>query len=139
MNNDLVFLPVLAHICLIFMLYIYLGILKSRAVKGGIVDRQKASLNPKAWPEDVVKVSNNLANQFESPILFYVLSVLYYLTDNVDKFLISIMSVYVLSRYIHAYIHVTTNYVPLRFQYFRIGLLILLALTLWLAPKLLGL
>jgi len=139
MNNDLIFLPVLAHIILIFMVYIYLGRVKTRAVKEGNVDRQKASLNPKAWPEYVVKVSNNLDNQFESPILFYMLSVIYYLTNHVNNILIFIMGIYVLSRYIHAYVHVTSNYVPYRYKFFVIGLLILLVLTLWLVLKLIGL
>lgn len=139
MNNNLIFLPVLAHIFLIFMMYIYLAMVKSKAVKGGNVDRQKASLNSKAWPDNVVQVSNNLDNQFESPIIFYMLSVIYYLTANVDSILLSIMSLYVLTRYVHAYIHVTSNYVPYRFQIFRAGVLILLGLTVWLAFKIAGL
>jgi len=139
MNNDFIFLPILAHIILIFMLYIYLGVLKTRAVKEGNVDRQKASLNSKAWPEYVVKVSNNLANQFESPILFYMLSVIYYLTNHVNSILVLIMSLYVFSRYIHAYIHVTSNYVPYRYKFFLIGVLILLVLTLWLVLKFISL
>jgi hypothetical protein len=139
MNNDLVFLPVLTHILLIFMLYIYLGRVKNRAVKEGSVDRKKTALNPKAWPEYVVKVSNNLSNQFESPILFYMLSIIYYLTGHVSSILVLIMGIYVLSRYLHAYIHVTSNYVPYRYKFFLIGVLILLALTLWLILKLIGL
>lgn len=138
MNNELIFIPVLAHVILVFMLYIYLGIVKGRAVKEGSVDRQAASLNPKAWPESVVKVSNNIANQFESPIIFYVLSILYYLTNNVDSILLSIMSIYVVSRYLHAYIHVTSNYVPYRLKLFLVGVLTLLALTLWLVFRLVG-
>lgn len=139
MNNDLIFLPVLAHISLVFILYIYLGIVKSRAHKEGSVDRQNASLNSKAWPDYVVKVSNNVTNQFESPIIFYMLCIIYYLTNNVGGIVISIMGFYVLSRYVHAYIHVTSNYVPYRFQVFRIGLLTLLVLALWLVLKLISL
>jgi len=139
MNNDLIFLPVLAHVALVFMLYIYLGIVKSRAVKEGSVDRKKAALDPKAWPVPVVKVLNNLGNQFESPVIFYIISIIYYLTNNVDSFLISIMSIYVLTRYMHTYIHVTSNFVPHRFKLFLAGVLILLALTIWLALKLIGL
>jgi hypothetical protein len=139
MNNDLIFLPVLAHVVLIFMLYIYLGIVKSKAVKEGTVDRKKAALDPKAWPEPVVKVINNLGNQFESPIIFYIISIIYYLTNNVDSLLISIMSLYVLTRYMHTYIHVTSNFVPYRFKLFLVGVLILLALTVWLILKLMGL
>ena len=138
MNNDLIFLPVLAHVVLIFMLYIYLGIVKSKAVKEGTIDRKKAALDPKAWPEPVVKVINNLGNQFESPIIFYIISIIYYLTNNVDSLLISVMSLYVLTRYMHTYIHVTSNFVPYRFKLFLVGVLILLALTAWLILKLMG-
>ena len=139
MNNDLIFLPVLAHVILIFMLYIYLGIVKSRAVKEGSVDRKEAALNTKAWPESVVKVLNNLNNQFETPVIFYIISVFYYLTNNVDSILVSIMSFYVVTRYMHAYVHLTSNYVPYRFKLFLVGALILLVLTLWLVLKLMGL
>ena len=139
MNNDLIFLPVLAHVVLVFMLYIYLGIVKSRAVKAGSVDRKEVALNPKAWPGSVVKVLNNLDNQFESPVIFYIISVIYYLTNHVDSILVSIMSFYVLTRYMHAYIHLTSNYVPYRFKLFLVGVLILLVLTLWLVLKLTGL
>jgi len=111
---------------------------KSRAVREGSVDRREASLNPKAWPEFVLKVSNNLDNQFDSPILFYMLSVVYYLTGNVNGILLLIMGAYVFTRYIHAYIHVTSNYVPYRYKSFVIGLLTLLVLTIWLVLKILG-
>jgi hypothetical protein len=135
MNNDLIFLPVLAHVVLIFMLYIYLGIVKSKAVKEGTVDRKEVALNPTAWPGSVVKVLNNLDNQIESPLIFYIISFIYYLTNQVDSILVSIMSFYVLTRYLHAYIHITSNYVPYRFKLFLVGVLILLVLTLWLVLK----
>ena len=138
MNNELIFLPVLAHIFLVFMLYIALGKVKTKAVKAGKVDRQVASLNPKAWPEYVLKVSNNLDNQFASPILFYVLSMIYYVTDNLNGILISVMGLYVFSRYLHTYVHITSNYVPHRYKLFVAGLLILLVLSIWLAVKLIS-
>jgi hypothetical protein len=139
MNNDLIFLPVLAHVILVFMLYIYLGMVKSTAVKAGNVDRKDAALNANAWPKPVMKVINNLNNQFESPVIFYIISIIFYLTNNVDGILLSIMSLYVLTRYMHAYVHVTSNYVPYRFKLFLVGVLILLGLTLWLVFKIIGL
>ena len=137
MNNNIIFLPVIAHMLLVFGLYIYLGKVKSCAAKAGQVDRQKAALNAKEWPDCVVKVSNNLANQFESPILFYMLAVMYFLSSNVSTVVLILMCFYVLSRYVHAYVHVTSNYVPYRFKFFLVGVLILLALTLFLMLKLL--
>jgi hypothetical protein len=46
MNNDLILLYVLDHYVHIFMLYKYLGIVKSRAVKAGHVDKKEVTLNP---------------------------------------------------------------------------------------------
>jgi len=138
MNNDLIFLPILAHVVLVFILYIYLGIVKTRAVKAGSVDRAKAALNSQAWPEYVVKVSNNLANQFESPVIFYILGIVFHISGHVNSILVSIMCLYVLSRYLHTYIHVTSNYVPHRLKLFLIGVLILLGLTIWLVLKLIS-
>ena len=73
MNSDLVYLPVLAHIALVLFLFIRLGSEKSKAFKLGLVDPKVTALNPKAWPDAVVKISNNIANQFETPMLFYAL------------------------------------------------------------------
>jgi len=131
MSQNLIFIPMLAHILLIFALYIRLGIVKSSAIKTGAVDRNKAALNTKAWPESVVKVSNNIGNQFESPMLFYGLTIIIYLTNNVNSVVIALMGLYAASRYVHAYIHVTSNYVPFRFKAFLVGMLILLVLSIW--------
>ncbi len=131
MNQNIIFIPVLAHMLLVFSLYIRLGLEKSKAVKIGSVDRDKAALNTKSWPDDVVKVSNSIGNQFETPILFYVLTLIFYLTNSVNGIIVTLMGVYAASRYIHAYIHVTTNFVPNRLKAFLLGVLILLGLTIW--------
>ena len=73
MNVNHIIWPVLAQIFLTLILFIILGVRKAKAVKAGEVNRQQAALNNQVWPQDVVKVSNNIANQFETPVLFYVL------------------------------------------------------------------
>ncbi len=134
MNLDpqLIFLPVLAHLFLIFGLYIKLGIEKSKAVKAGQVDRTIASLDTRAWPTSVIKVSNNIDNQFQIPMIFYALTFMAFMTNNATSVVIICMGIFVLTRYVHAYIHVTSNYVPHRFRAFTMGTLLLLALTIWL-------
>lgn len=132
MNQDMIFVPALLHMLLVFFLFIKLGSAKTKAIKLGQVDREKTALNPKAWPDDVVKISNNIGNQFESPILFYILSILFYLSGNVSNLVIGIMFFYVASRYLHAYFHVTSNFVPHRFKAFLVGFFTLLVMTIWL-------
>lgn len=131
MDQSIVFVPVLVHMLLVFFLFILLGIKKSAAVRAGLVDRNKTALNPKAWPDSVVKVSNNIANQFESPVLFYMLAVILYITGSVNEWVVLLTAIYVATRYLHSYFHVTSNYVPLRFKAFLAGMLILLGLTIW--------
>lgn len=136
MNQDLIFIPVILHMLLVLILYIRLGKEKSKAVKAGNVDFKKTPLNTKAWPDNVVKVSNSIGNQFETPMLFYTLSVIFYLTGGVNVIVFSLMAIYTLTRYIHAYVHVTSNYVPHRYKLFLGGILILLGMVIWQLVKL---
>lgn len=136
MNPNLIFLPVLVHMLLIFSLYIRLAVAKRRSA--GEVDPKVTALDPKVWPEQVVKISNNIANQFETPILFYVLSVILFLTDNVSVFSVSLMGLYVVSRIVHSFIHTGSNYVPVRMKVFLVGTLMLLGTCVWLLIDLLA-
>ena len=103
--------PVLAHIVLVLGLYILLGLRKSAEVKSKSVDLKKASLDNKAWPSSVVQVSNNIASQFESPMLFYTLCFITYLTGSFDILAISLAWSYVALRYFHSYIHTGSYFV----------------------------
>ena len=58
--------------------------LKIKAVKAKQVNPKETALDNKAWTEDVIKVSNNIANQFETPLLFYVLCTVTFLVGLVD-------------------------------------------------------
>lgn len=125
---NLVLYPMLFHCLLVFLLLIKLGHEKTKAVKAKQVDRQKAALDNSAWPESVVKISNSLANQFQLPVIFYALSLVVYVKNPHSVVAFVLLCLFVVSRYIHAYIHTTTNYVPHRFRVFTFGALMLLAL-----------
>jgi hypothetical protein len=129
MNQNIIFYPLLIQIMLVLLLYILLGIEKSKAVKAGTVDRVKAALHSDAWPDHVVRVSNNIANQFETPILFFVLSLVFFSLKAVDVTVLVLSCAYVISRIVHAYIHVTSNYVPKRRGVFMVGCVILIVLV----------
>lgn len=129
MNLSSIFLPVLIQVLLTLIMFLILGARKSKAIKAGGVDRQKAALNNSAWPEDVVKVSNNIANQFQMPNLFYVLCIFFYTTNTVNTAVLVIAWLYVLTRIIHAYIHISSNYVPARYRAFLISAICLIVMT----------
>ena len=128
MDGISILYPLLAHMILILSLYILLIMRKSKAIKAKAVDFKKTALNNKAWPEDVVQVSNNLDNQFESPLVFYALCIITVLVGAVNSFAIALSVAYVVFRYVHAYIHVGTNYIPHRLRAFALSLAIMLLL-----------
>lgn len=129
MNSSQILWPMLAQIVLTLLMYGVLGVRKANAVKSGQVNRKEVALDNRSWPDDVVKVSNNIANQFESPILFYVLCLLLFSMNGVGLTALVLAWAYALTRYVHAYVHVGSNYVPTRFRTFMISCLILLALV----------
>lgn len=134
MNSSPIFWPVLAQVFLTLVMFIVLGARKARAIKAGTVNRQQAALDNRVWPEDVVKVSNNIANQFEVPVLFYVLCLVIHSVNAAGTVALVLAWLFVLSRYAHAYVHVGSNYVPMRLRLFLFGclvLLVMLVLVVW--------
>jgi len=129
MNQSVIFYPLLMQVLLVLVLYIVLGIEKSKAYKRADVDRVKAALHNDAWPDNVLKVSNNIRNQFETPVLFFVLTLVFFSLKSVDVWVLALSCFYVLSRIVHSYIHVTSNYVPSRRGVFMVGCVILLVLV----------
>ena len=129
--------PVLVHIVLVLGLYIVLGIRKSAEIKSKSVDLKETSLNNKAWPTGVVQVSNNIDNQFESPLLFYVVCIITYLAEASTSISILLAWLYVALRYFHSYIHIGSNFVPYRLKIFVVSLLIILALLILLVIRML--
>jgi hypothetical protein len=128
MNANHIIWPVLAQIFLTLTMFIVLGVRKAKAVKAGEVNRQQAALNNRVWPEDVVKVSNNIANQFEVPVLFYVLCLVLYSINAVGMVALVLAWLFALSRFAHAYVHIGSNYVPMRMRLFLVGCLVLIAM-----------
>ncbi|WP_150912021.1 MAPEG family protein [Marinobacter halotolerans] len=128
MSSSHIFWPVLAQVLLTLVMFIILGGRKSGAVKAGKVNRQQAALDNRVWPENVVKVSNNIANQFEIPVLFYVLCFVLYSINAAGSLSVFLAWLFVVSRYAHAYVHVTSNYIPVRLPLFMTGAFVLLAM-----------
>ena len=131
MNNSYIFLPMLAQILLVIALYIQLARVKvAESVKGN-VDENRRALYDDAWPESVIKINNCIRNQFELPLLFYLLIVVLWLLNAVNLFVHILAWLFVFTRFIHAYIHTGSNNIFQRRKIFTYGCLIVLALTLF--------
>ncbi len=136
MSSNHIFWPVLAQVLLTLVMFIVLGARKAKAIKAGKVNREQAALDNRVWPEYVVKVSNNIANQFEVPMLFYILCVVLFSINAAGTVAIVLAWLFVASRYAHAWVHVGSNYVPVRMRLFMVGCVVLLSMLAVAALKL---
>ncbi|MEO8672796.1 MAG: MAPEG family protein [Tahibacter sp.] len=132
MNGKMIFAPVLAQVLLTLYVYVRLSIDKTRATKAGLVDQARRGLHDDAWPDRVIQVNNNIRNQFELPVLFYVLIVTLWALDAAHEFAQVVAWLFVISRVVHLFIHTGANIVPLRRRVFTIGF-VLVAILLGIA------
>lgn len=120
--------PLLAQVGLTFLLYVLLAVRKGQIVRKQNFDREKAKLDPDQWPAVVVQVNNNLGNQFESPILFYVIGAIFLSANVVTTAALITAWVFVGFRYAHAFVHTTSNNMKARTTTFALALAALVAL-----------
>lgn len=128
MEAKWIFWPVLAQMLLNLYLYIPLVRNKYKAYADRSVDRKRSPFDPTAWPEAVMKIDNNLRNQFETPLLFILLAFFFYLTQTVTVLVLILSWLFVACRLAHMFIHTGSNYVPWRMKIFAASLVILLLL-----------
>lgn len=124
--------PMIAHAALVFGLYFLLSSKRLGAVRAGRVRADQFKEN-REEPLESLLVHNNLKNQFELPVLFHVACLALYMTtaDNVVTVLLA--WAFVASRYVHSYVHITSNRLRHRRPIWIFGYFTLMALWVWLA------
>ena len=114
MSIQAVLLPLFVQVTLTFVLLIWMAALNRSAVVRREVRWQDIALREPNWPAPNLQVRNAFHNQLETPLLFYVLTILAWITRHADLLFVILAWIYVALRIVHAYIHVTDNYVPRR-------------------------
>lgn len=128
MSIATILLPLFVEVALTFALLFWMGFSRIGALKAGQVKIGDIALGQTNWPPRVQQISNSYASQFQLPVLFYVLTVLSIITKHADFLFLVLAWLFVLTRFVHVYIHTTSNYVRHRFNAFLVGAVILLAM-----------
>ena len=120
--------PMLAHIGWVSMLYVWLTVARQRAVRSGQIESSCFVLG-RDEPLEVARITRNLANQFELPLIFYALVVLLVALGQVTLFDVIAAWVFFAGRVAHTLVQTLTDNVPLRGQVFTINFLAVVALA----------
>ena len=119
----LILYPVFAMFLLVAVV-----LLRMRSMRFAAVRRKEVSVGYyRAYqegeePEALRVIARHFANLFEVPVLFYVGAIMTYVTHQVTYWLVGCAWLYVALRYVHSYVHLTSNDVRARFAvYFASG------------------
>lgn len=121
--------PVFAQIILTFALLMAMGWARRKAMLAQGVRYGDIAIDSARWPEDPRKVANSYSNQFELPLVFYVLCLVALMVGKADFLMVVLAWAFVATRVVHALIHTGSNNVPRRASVFATGMLILMIMT----------
>ena len=137
MSIQMVLLPVFVLVGLTFALLLGMVGARRQALVGGETKIRDIALGEPKWPNRATQIANCYRNQFELPLLFYVLIALALPLRHTDLFIVLMSWVFVVIRFVHAGIFVTSNDFGRRSMAWLAGVLVLLAMWVYFALKLL--
>jgi hypothetical protein len=126
MSLQAVLLPLFVEVILTFILMLQMGALRRADYSSGAVKADDIALREPRWPQRTTQAANAFSNQFELPVLFYVLTILAWVTRHAGIVFVVLAWIFVICRVLQAYVHVTSNVVRYRGLFFSIGAVVLM-------------
>lgn len=120
--------PLFVQVALTLGLLLWLAVLRQGDFSSGTVRPSSIALREPGWPVRTQQVGYSFSNQFELPVLFYVLTILAIVTRHADLVFVVMAWIFVLCRIVHAYVHTTSNVVVRRGGWYGIGAVVLIAM-----------
>jgi hypothetical protein len=135
MTAQMVLLPVFVQVGLTFFLLLWMAGARTSALKRGEAKLRDIALREPNWPKRTAQIGNCFANQFEIPVLFYVLIAIALPLRHADLVIVMLSWVFVVTRFAHAGIFVTSNDVRVRSLAWFAGVLVVFAMWVYFALK----
>ncbi len=137
MSVQMVLAPVFALVFLVFAVMLGMATARNNALKRKDVRVSQIAVGQDAWPAKATQISNTYVNLFEMPVLFFVLIALALPLRQADLIIVLLSWVYVVLRYLHAFVYATSNDLRYRFGTFAASAMVLLAMWIYFALKML--
>ena len=138
MNQNLIYYPCFAMLLLSSIVLIKMFRQRVAAVKAGEIEIDYFKTYNFGNPTNkMLQADRNFTNLFEMPTLFYMLCIFAMASFKVTHFFLAAAWFYVLCRYLHSIVHITSNKIVPRMVLFTLSWLLLLimgfklAIDLW--------
>ena len=129
MKSYLILYPAFLMISLTFLIYLKNRLDANKAYKSRDIEGKYFKTYDGKAPYYLETSRQTLKNQFELPVLFYFLIALLYINETITMFELILSWAFAISRYLHCYIRLTSNFVPHRAKTFTFGYLVLIILS----------
>lgn len=130
MSIHFTLLPLFAEVLLTFGLMFGMMYCRTSALRSGQTRFKDIALREPNWPVRANQFAYSFSNQFELPVLFYVLTILSIIVHHADVVFLVLAWIFVLFRVLQAVVHVTSNNVRMRGTYYGLGALVLVVMWL---------
>ena len=137
MSSQMVLLPVFVLVGLTFALLLWMAVERGRSLKAGEAKFKDIALGQPNWPVRATQIGNCFSNQFELPLLFYILIALALPLRHADLVIVLLSWVFVITRLAHAGIFLTSNDVQQRSLAWFAGVIVLIVMWLYFALRIL--
>ena len=135
MSVPMVLLPVFVLIGLTFALLLGMAGARRSALVSKETRIKDIALGQQNWPVRATQIGNCYRNQFELPVLFYILIAIALPIRHADLVIVMLSWVFVVTRFVHAGVFVTSNDLNRRSLAWFAGVLVLFAMWLYFALK----
>ena len=130
MSVPVILLPLFVEVLLTFAVMLGMMYHRTSSLQRGEARFEAIALREPNWPVRAQQFAYAFANQFELPVLFYVLTILSIMTHHADLIYWALAWVFVLFRALQAFVHVTNNNVRWRGGFYGVGAVVLLVMWL---------
>ena len=113
---------------LTFALMLGMMYLRTGSLQRGETRFEQIAMREPNWPTRANQFAYAFGNQFELPVLFYVLTILSVITRHADLVYWILAWMFVVFRILQAGVHVTSNNVRWRGGFYGVGALVLLVM-----------
>lgn len=133
MNQTLMLYPMLTLVGLTMIVLAMVGL---RRLGSRLHPREFALGESAAVPPPVSLPNRNFMNLMEVPVLFYVVTLTYFVTQKADTAALVLAWLFVTARVAHSLVHLTYNHVMHRLGFFALGNFLLIFLWVHLLMRL---
>jgi hypothetical protein len=128
MSIPMILAPLFVQVLLTFAIMLGMMYFRTTSLQRGETRVEMIANREPNWPPRATQFGNAFSNQFELPVLFYVLTILVIETKHADLMFVLMAWVFVTLRVLQALVHVTSNRVPVRGGFYGASAIVLLVM-----------